>query len=162
MRFDGGDDLGRLGHAAGAEFAAGHLAVIGADEGDAVALQVSRHCAGSPHGVHMRTFIAGAISTGLSVASSAVEARSSARPCAILAMRSAVAGATTTKIGGARQFDMAHLDLVGEAEQSRVDLLAGERGNRQAASRIPPPRWVMMARTRAAACFSRRISSRLL
>ena len=46
---------------------------------------------------HIRTFIAGAISTGLSVASSAVEARSLARPFAILAIRSAVAGATTTR-----------------------------------------------------------------
>ena len=46
---------------------------------------------------HIRTFIAGAISTGLSVASKVVEARSSARPAAALAIRSAVAGATTTR-----------------------------------------------------------------
>ena len=46
---------------------------------------------------HMRTFMAGAISTGLSVASRVVEARSSARPLAALAIRSAVAGATTTR-----------------------------------------------------------------
>ena len=46
---------------------------------------------------HMRTFIAGAISTGLSVASSAVVARSSAKPPAILAMMSALAGATTSR-----------------------------------------------------------------
>ena len=46
---------------------------------------------------HMALFIAGATSTGLSVASSAVEARSSASPAAILARRSAVAGATTTR-----------------------------------------------------------------
>ena len=45
----------------------------------------------------MRTFIAGAISTRLSVASSAVEARSLAWPPASLAIRSAVAGATTTR-----------------------------------------------------------------
>ncbi len=44
--------------------------------------------------LHIRTFIAGAISTGLSVASRVVEARSSARPAAALAMRSAVAGTT--------------------------------------------------------------------
>ena len=47
--------------------------------------------------VHMRTFLAGAISTGLSVANRVVEARSPARPCAALAIRSAVAGATTTR-----------------------------------------------------------------
>src|SRR6056297_613885 len=46
---------------------------------------------------HIRTFIAGASSTGVSVASRSVEARSSARPCAILAIRSAVAGATTIR-----------------------------------------------------------------
>ena len=46
---------------------------------------------------HMRTFIAGAASTCLSAASSTAVARSSARPCAILARRSAVAGATTIK-----------------------------------------------------------------
>ncbi len=46
---------------------------------------------------HMRTFMAGAISTALSVASRVVEARSSAWPLAALAIRSAVAGATTTR-----------------------------------------------------------------
>ena len=46
---------------------------------------------------HIRTFMAGAISTGLSVASRVVEARSPANPCAALAIRSAVAGATTTR-----------------------------------------------------------------
>src|SRR5262249_16890364 len=44
---------------------------------------------------HMRGFMAGATSTGLSVAISTHEARSSAWPPAILASRSAVAGATT-------------------------------------------------------------------
>ena len=42
-------------------------------------------------------FIAGAISTGLSEASSSVAARSSASPAAMRAIRSAVAGATTTR-----------------------------------------------------------------
>ena len=46
---------------------------------------------------HMRTFMAGAASTRLSAASSTAVARSSASPCAILARRSAVAGATTIK-----------------------------------------------------------------
>ena len=45
---------------------------------------------------HMRTFIAGTASTGLSVASSSVVARSSAIPFAIFARILAVAGATTT------------------------------------------------------------------
>ena len=45
-------------------------------------------------GVHMRTFMAGAIITGLSVASRVVLAKSLAVPCAMRAMISAVAGAT--------------------------------------------------------------------
>ena len=45
----------------------------------------------------MRTFIAGAMSTGLSVASRTVEARSLAMPQAAFAIRSAVAGATTIR-----------------------------------------------------------------
>ncbi len=46
---------------------------------------------------HIRTFIAGASSTRLSVASKSVLARSLAWPCASFAIRSAVAGATTTR-----------------------------------------------------------------
>ena len=46
---------------------------------------------------HMRTFIAGTISTGLSVASSNVVASSSAMPAAARAIRLAVAGHTTTR-----------------------------------------------------------------
>ena len=46
---------------------------------------------------HMRTFIAGASNTRLSVASNTVLARSLAMPAASLAIRSAVAGATTTR-----------------------------------------------------------------
>ena len=46
---------------------------------------------------HIRRFIAGATSVRLSVASSSVVARSSARPLAMRASRLAVAGATTTR-----------------------------------------------------------------
>ena len=46
---------------------------------------------------HIRTFIAGATSTRLSVASSSVVARSSASPAAMRARMLAVAGATTTR-----------------------------------------------------------------
>src|SRR5207247_2215850 len=46
---------------------------------------------------HIIRFIVGAISTGLSEASNAVVARSSAAPVAIRAIRSALAGATTTR-----------------------------------------------------------------
>ena len=46
---------------------------------------------------HIRTFIAGATSTGLSVASNTVDARSFAMPAAIRASRSALAGTTTSR-----------------------------------------------------------------
>jgi hypothetical protein len=46
---------------------------------------------------HISTFIAGAIISGQRRASTSVESRSSARPCATLAMKSAVAGATTIR-----------------------------------------------------------------
>ena len=66
---------------------------------------------------HMRGFMAGATNTGLSVASSTHDARSSAWPPAILASRSAVAGATTIEIRLAREADMADLALLVEVEQ---------------------------------------------
>ena len=46
---------------------------------------------------HIIAFIAGAISTGLSEASKVVAARSLAMPAAMRAIKSAVAGATTSK-----------------------------------------------------------------
>ena len=80
---------------------------------------------------HMRGFMAGATSTGLSVAISTQEARSSAWPPAILASRSAVAGATTISVGLARQADVADLALVVEIEQLGEHAVAGERADRQ-------------------------------
>jgi hypothetical protein len=75
--------------------------------------------------------MAGAISTGLSVASKAVDARSLARPFAILAIRSAVAGATTTRSALRDKLDVAHFGFIGQAEQVAVNLFAGEGRNRQ-------------------------------
>ncbi len=77
--FDRGHDLQRLGHAARTEFTARHLAVIGADEETPSRFKVAklRRAGGL---CHMRTFIAGAIRIFLSVASSAVDARSLASP----------------------------------------------------------------------------------
>ena len=97
-----GHDLVRLGHAADAGLAGlGHLAGVRTDHGtpSAISRERLRRVAGC---CHMRGFIAGAINTGRSVASSTAEARSSAWPPAILAMRSAVAGATDYQIGFAR------------------------------------------------------------
>ena len=90
---------------------------------------------------HIRTFIAGAISTGLSVASSAVEARSPARPPAAFAIRSAVAGATTTRSAD-RDSSMWPIcaSSVRLKRSERTGVLA-ERGQRQRVSRTGrPPR----------------------
>ena len=75
----------------------------------------------------MRTFIAGATTTGLSVARSRVVARSSAMPAAIFASRSAVAGQTSTRSAARTELDMADLDLVLEVPQRGVDRAFGER-----------------------------------
>ena len=79
--------------------------------------------------VHMCGFIAGAIRIGLSVASKTAAARSSARPPAILAIRSAVAGAMTTEIGVARQANMADVELAPRIEQIGIGVLAAERAD---------------------------------
>ena len=71
---------------------------------------------------HIRTFIAGAISTGLSVASRAVVARSSAMPLRHLGHDVGGGGRHHQQVGLARQLDMAHLALVGEREQVAIDL----------------------------------------
>ena len=97
----------------------------------------------------MRGFMAGATSTGLSVAISTVEARSSAWPPAILAIRSAVAGATIDQVGLARQPDVADLLLVVEIEQVGEHALGGQRADATAASRIRCAARVITARTDA-------------
>ena len=66
---------------------------------------------------HIRTFIAGAASVSLSVASSTVAARSSARPWAILARKFALAGATTTR-SAARDSSMWPISLSSVSENS--------------------------------------------
>ncbi len=68
---------------------------------------------------HMRTFMAGAASTGVSVASSRVVARSEARPAAICARMSAEAGHTTTR-SAERDRAMWPISLSSVSDQSVV------------------------------------------
>ena len=139
--FDGGHDLHRLGHAAGAEFAAGHFAVIGADEQHAVLFQ--RREVALRRGVlsHIRTFIAGAISTFLSVASRAVEARSLASPFASLAIRSAVAGATTTRSALRDSWIWPISASSVRLNRSWIDFLAGQRRHRKRRDELRARPW---------------------
>ena len=115
--FDRGQDLHRLGHPPDAELAAGEIARLGADlaarRGIARVARLAWVARMGPH----RAFIAGAISTGLSVASSAVVARSSASPCAMLGDEVGAGRRHHDQIGLPRQADMAHLALVGEREE---------------------------------------------
>ena len=94
---DGVEDRLRLGHAARPIFAASHLALVGSDETHAVAAQRRhvaprrRDAATCAHSWRARRARACRWRAARSLA------RSSASPWAILAMRSAVAGATTMR-----------------------------------------------------------------
>ena len=126
MRGNRGKNFGRFGQAAFAFFVAGHRAAAGTDEFDAAFFRIAifacvAACA------HIIGFIAGAIITGLSVASRTVEARSSARPCAIFAMRLAEAGRNHDTIGLARKPDMAHLLLIGKRPKIGINLFFRQR-----------------------------------
>ena len=85
-----------------------------------------RHCAASRGAATSAGSWRGATSVRLSVASSSVAARSSARPLAIRASRFAVAGATTTRSAARDSSMVAHLGLVGQREEGLVHLLARE------------------------------------
>ena len=80
---------------------------------------------------HICGFIAGASRIFASVASSTAVARSSAWPPASLAIRSAVAGATTIEIGFARQADVADVEFMRRIEQVGEHAPAGDGAGRQ-------------------------------
>ena len=80
-----------------------------------------------------RGFMAGAIRIGWSVASSTVEARSSARPSAILRHQVGGGRRHDDEVGLAGEPDMADLGLVVAVEQVGMHALAGQRGGRRAA-----------------------------
>ena len=88
---DRGDDLQRLGHAAHADSPQARSPASGPTWRTPRAVSVAKFACVAACS-HIMKFIAGATSTGLSVASSVVEARSSAMPAAICAMRSAWPG----------------------------------------------------------------------
>ena len=68
---------------------------------------------------HISVFIAGAIRIGLSEASSVVAARSSAIPAAMRAIRSAVAGATTSR-SASRDSRICPISLSSVSEKSSL------------------------------------------
>src|SRR5262249_50582107 len=80
---------------------------------------------------HIIRFIAGAISTGLSEANSAVVARSSANPRRHAGDQIGARRGGDDEIGLAREADMPHLALVGQRPEIVVDLVLAQRGDRQ-------------------------------
>ena len=95
---------------------------------------------------HISVCMAGAKTTGQRAVSSVLVSRSSARPCAALASRSAVAGATTTRSARLADPDVRHLvDVVPDLGRDR-------------ACRTAPPRWARR-RTPARRRWARRVTS---
>ncbi len=99
---------------------------------------------------HICGFIAGAIRIGLSVASSTAVARSSAWPPAIFAIRSAVAGATTIRVGIAREPDVADVEFALRIEQIGIGAFAGQRADGQRRDEVLRGRRENAAHVRAA------------
>ena len=127
---DRGDDLQRLGHAAGARLAAlRHLARVRADGDDAVGdelPEIALRRRMRPH----RGFMAGASRIALSVASSTAVARSSAWPFAIFRHQVGGRGRDDDEIAVACEADMADVELGCRIEQIGVGAFARERADR--------------------------------
>ena len=121
------EDLGRLEHAAHADLAARLVARRGAERSRTPSARSALDVALRRRVVPHLAFIAGATSSGQSRARHSVDSRSSARPCASLAMKSALAGATTIELAVARELDVRH--VVGDAAVPQVgeDRLARQR-----------------------------------
>jgi len=114
------------GHAPLAEFAAGHFAIIGADEQHAVFFQnraVAFYGCAFPHPhIHRRShqdrLVGGEQCGGSEIARQAVRH-----------FGHQVGGGRRHhhQIGAARQLDMPHLGFIGEAEKIAIDFFAGQR-----------------------------------
>ena len=94
------------------------------------ACDVLLHCACA----HMRSFMAGTISTGDVVASRHADSRSSACPPAARARKSAVAGATTTRSAARGQRDV--VERVPGRDERRVHGPPGQRLERDLADEL--------------------------
>jgi hypothetical protein len=130
VALDCAEDLGGLGHAAGAVFAARHVAVIGAHDGDAVLPQrgqVALRRRMLPHAhVHRRRHEHGRVG-GQQRRGGEVGSKAGRHA------RQKIGGGRRhdDQVGGARQLDVAHLGLVGEAEQIGEHAFAAQARHRQ-------------------------------
>ena len=124
-RVDGGDDLDRLRHAAGAVFVAGHGAVVGTHEDDTAFLQrfdVGHGRGVGPHAhVHRRRrehrLVGGEQHGGGEIVGQAARHA-----------RQQIGGRRRhdQQVGIARELDVAHLALVGQGEHVAVDTVFRE------------------------------------
>jgi hypothetical protein len=110
---------------------------------------------------HIRTFMAGTISTGVSVARRRVVARSFARPAAARAIRSAVAGATTMR-SAERDSRICPISASSVREKRSVWTLSSHRAARERGVTNLDPASVRTGRTAMPRPRSRRTSSRHL
>ena len=133
--FDLAHDGENFGQAARSELAARHRADIRLDDAHTVGAQagdiaLSRRVFPHPH-VHRRHhqhwLVGGEQRCGREVVRN---------PSSRLGHQVRSGGANDDKIGRPRQLDMAHLGLVGEIEQLRIDLLAREGGDRQGRDKL--------------------------
>ena len=129
-RLHGGDDLQRLAHAAGAEFAAGHGAIAGADEDHAIAAQ-GRHIAlgggMQPHaqvhgGRRQHAFVGGEQQRRGQIIGVAMGG---------LGEEVCGGGGDHHEVRVPRQLDMPHAGLGGQREQLLMNLLAAKARQRQ-------------------------------
>jgi hypothetical protein len=136
-RGDGGEDLGHLGHPAGAMLAAGHAALVGADKPDAVGAQHRQValCRGMlPHAhVHRRREQHGCV-RGQKQRRGEIACKAMGHP------GHEIGGGRghDDEIGRARQLYMPHLGLVGQVEQIGKHLAPGQRRDRKRRHELRP------------------------
>ena len=133
--FDGSDDLQWLGHAAGPEFAAGHLAVIGTNEHHAVFFQefgVAFHRCALPHPqIHRRRHQHALVGRQQGGRGQVVR-----QPVRHFGHQIGGGRRHHHQVGAARQLDMAHLRFVGQAEKIAIDFLPGQRRDRERGDKL--------------------------
>jgi hypothetical protein len=110
---------------------------------------------------HISTFIAGASTSGQRRATHSAASRSSARPCTTRAMKSAVAGATTTK-PRSRDSSMCPIESATRASHRSVHTGWPDSACRVAVPMKRVAASVIATRTSAPALISRRVSSAAL
>ncbi len=132
---NGGEDLGGLGHAAGAELAAGHLALVRADHERAVGLngrEIAARRRVVPHAhVHCRREKHALVGGEEEGAGEIVRL-----PAGELRDQVGGGGRDDDEVGAPRELDVAHLGLGGEVEEGAARPFPGEGGDCQGSDEL--------------------------